>query len=80
MSLIDEINADGVDKGGLVFSAVLIFVGTVAVVGWLLQWIWNAFVPDLFGLPEATWKQMVLMYLFFKTLQTKININIRKTS
>lgn len=61
-----------------VLLAVTVLFGTAAVVGWILQFLWNNFAPELFGLPEATWKHMFLMFLFFKFLQTSTNVNIKK--
>lgn len=49
------------------------FVGTwivVILVGFLLAWfamlLWNITMPDVFGLPEATYKQMFALYLLIK--------------
>lgn len=61
-----------------VLLAVVVLFGTAAVVGWILQLLWNNFVPELFGLPEATWKHMFLMFLFFKFLQTIPKVNVKK--
>ena len=56
--------------GLLVFSAVftvLAAIGLFAVIGFILGWflalLWNYVMPDLFGLPEATWSQMFVLYL-----------------
>ena len=56
--------------GLLVFSAVftvLAAIGIFAVIGLILGWflalLWNYVMPDLFGLPEATWSQMFVLYL-----------------
>jgi hypothetical protein len=59
----------------LVFSAVatvLAAIGLFAVIGLILGWflalLWNYVMPDLFGLPEATWSQMFILYLLVQAL------------
>lgn len=59
----------------LVFSAVftvLAAIGLFAVIGlilgWFLAFLWNYVMPDLFGLPEATWSQMFVLYLLVQAL------------
>lgn len=49
------------------------FVGTwivVILIGFLLAWfamlLWNITMPDVFGLPEITYKQMFALYLLIK--------------
>ena len=61
--------------GLLVFSAVftvLAAIGIFAVIGLILGWflalLWNYVMPDLFGLPEATWSQMFVLYLLVQAL------------
>ena len=61
--------------GLLVFSAVftvLAAIGLFAVIGLILGWflalLWNFVMPDLFGLPEATWSQMFVLYLLVQAL------------
>lgn len=51
------------------------FVGTwiaVILIGFLLAWfamlLWNITMPDVFGLPEITYKQMFSLYLIIKIL------------
>lgn len=51
------------------------FVGTwiaVILIGFLLAWfamlLWNITMPDVFGLPEITYKQMFSLYLLIKIL------------
>lgn len=42
----------------------------VILVGFLLAWfamlLWNITIPDVFGLPEVTYKQMFALYLLIK--------------
>ena len=61
--------------GLLIFSAVftvLAAIGIFAVIGLILGWflalLWNYVMPDLFGLPEATWSQMFVLYLLVQAL------------
>lgn len=65
------------------FVAVGGLVGTIAsvallglVIGWLLAIMWNFAMPSLFGLPEATWSQMFVLFvmirLIFGTGQSKV--------
>lgn len=46
------------------------------VIGWLLAIMWNFAMPSLFGLPEATWSQMFVLFvmirLIFGTGQSKV--------
>lgn len=51
------------------------FVGAwivVILIGFLLAWfamlLWNITMPDVFGLPEITYKQMFYLYLIIKIL------------
>ena len=51
------------------------FVGAwivVILIGFLLAWfamlLWNITMPDVFGLPEITYKQMFSLYLIIKIL------------
>lgn len=59
----------------LVFSAVLTVVAAIGlfaviglILGWFLALLWNFVMPDLFGLPEATWSQMFILYLLVQAL------------
>jgi hypothetical protein len=61
--------------GLLVFSAlltVLAAIGLFAIIGLILGWflalLWNYVMPALFGLPEATWSQMFILYLLVQAL------------
>ena len=56
--------------GVLVFSAVFTILAAIGIfavigliIGWFLALLWNYVMPDLFGLPEATWLQMFILYL-----------------
>lgn len=60
--------------GVLVFSAVItilvamgIFAVIGLVIGWFIALLWNFVMPDLFGLPEATWSQMFVLYILIQT-------------
>lgn len=51
------------------------FIGTwivVILIGFLLAWfamlLWNITMPDVFGLPEITYKQMFALYLLIKII------------
>ena len=59
------------------------FVGTwivVILIGFLLSWfamlLWNITMPDVFGLPEITYKQMFALYLLCNLL-FRTNISIK---
>jgi hypothetical protein len=61
--------------GGLVATiASVAILGLV--IGWLLAILWNFAMPSLFGLPEATWSQMFVLFvmirLIFGTGQSKV--------
>lgn len=61
--------------GGLVATiASVALLGLV--IGWLLAIMWNFAMPSLFGLPEATWSQMFVLFvmirLIFGTGQSKV--------
>lgn len=44
----------------------------VILIGFLLAWfamlLWNITMPDVFGLPEITYKQMFALYLLIKII------------
>ena len=61
--------------GGLVATiASVALLGLV--IGWLLAIMWNFAMRSLFGLPEATWSQMFVLFvmirLIFGTGQSKV--------
>lgn len=61
--------------GGLVITiAGVALLGLV--IGWLLAIMWNYAMPSLFGLPEADWSQMFVLFvlarLMFGTGQNKV--------
>ena len=61
--------------GGLVVTiASVAILGLV--IGWLLAIMWNFAMPSLFGLPEADWSQMFVLFvmirLIFGTGQSKV--------
>lgn len=59
-----------------------IFIGTwliVILIGFLFAWfavmLWNIVMPDVFGLPEITYKQMFALYLLCNLfLRTNVSI------
>ena len=59
------------------------FVGTwivVILIGFLFAWfamlLWNITMPDVFGLPEITYKQMFALYLLIKIIfGSKVSFN-----
>lgn len=59
-----------------------IFIGTwliVILIGFLFAWfavmLWNIVMPDVFGLPEITYKQMFALYMLCNLfLRTNISI------
>ena len=59
------------------------FVGTwivVILIGFLFAWfamlLWNITMPDVFGLPEITYKQMFALYLLCNLL-FRTNVSIK---
>lgn len=57
------------------FVAVGGFVITIAgvallglVIGWLLAIMWNFTMPSLFGLPEADWSQMFVLFVMIRLM------------
>ena len=60
-----------------------IFIGTwliVILIGFLFAWfavmLWNIVMPDVFGLPEITYKQMFALYLLCNLL-IRTNVSIK---
>lgn len=59
-----------------------IFIGTwliVILIGFLFAWfavmLWNIVMPDVFGLPEITYKQMFALYMLCNLfLRTNVSI------
>jgi hypothetical protein len=52
----------------------------VILIGFLLAWfamlLWNITMPDVFGLPEITYKQMFALYLLIKIIfGSKVSFN-----
>lgn len=46
------------------FSWYVINIGGFFLFGWLLQLVWNAFIPELFGLPAlGYWQSVGLMFI-----------------
>lgn len=53
--------------GGLVVTiTVVALLGLV--IGWLLAIMWNYAMPSLFGLPEADWTQMFILFVMIRLL------------
>ena len=53
--------------GGLVITIIgVVFLGLV--IGWLLAIMWNYAMPSLFGLPEATWSQMFVLFVLIRLM------------
>ena len=62
------------------FSAILVFLLYVLIIGSVVMWLWNYIMPTVFGLPELSWLQSLGIYalaqLFFQarvTLRTHKN-------
>lgn len=64
-----------------VFSAVIVFLIYVLIVGTVVMWLWNWLMPMIFGLPELTWMQSLGIYalaqMFFQSCVT-LNNNTNK--
>lgn len=56
-----------------IFILVLIGLGF----SWFLAILWNAVMPDIFNLPEATAWQMFLMYLLINLAKNGISFNMK---
>lgn len=52
----------------------------IILIGFLLSWfamlLWNIIMPDVFGLPEITYKQMFALYLLCNLL-FRTNVSIK---
>lgn len=53
--------------GGLI-TTILVVVLLGLVIGWLLAIMWNFAMPSLFGLPEADWTQMFVLFVMIRLL------------
>jgi hypothetical protein len=60
-----------------------IFIGTwliVILIGFLFAWfavmLWNIVMPDVFGLPEITYKQMFALYMLCNLL-LRTNMSVK---
>lgn len=60
-----------------------IFIGTwliVILIGFLFAWfavmLWNIVMPDVFGLPEITYKQMFALYMLCNLL-LRTNVSVK---
>ena len=53
--------------GGVIVTIVgIVLLGLV--IGWLLAIMWNFAMPSLFGLPEADWTQMFVLFVMIRLL------------
>lgn len=58
-----------------VFSAVIVFLLYVLIVGTVVMWLWNFLMPTIFGLPELTWLQSLGMYALAQMLfQSRVTL------
>lgn len=57
--------------GGLAVGGLAIAAGLALLFGFILMWLWNWLMPDIFGLPIITfwqaWGLVVLSHILFKT-------------
>ncbi|MBC2838427.1 hypothetical protein [Robiginitalea sp. SC105] len=58
----------GVTKGFKIFFLVLFGIGVFFLVGYLLMYLWNWLMPELFGLPAVTYWQAFGILLLAKLL------------
>ncbi|MTI86194.1 MAG: hypothetical protein FH756_20450 [Firmicutes bacterium] len=54
--MIETLPAYGV-AAGIIPLMILLFVGLIFLFTWLLQWLWNITMPDVFGLKVITFWQ-----------------------
>lgn len=55
----------------LIIGGIILFVGLAFLFGFVVMWLWNWLMPDIFGLPEITywqaWGLLVLSHILFKS-------------
>lgn len=60
---------------GALLGVFLVAIGFIAIFTYPTMWIWNALVPNLFGLPELTfWQTFGLMVLIRLLIPTSTKI------
>ena len=61
------------------FSAILVFLLYVLIIGSVVMWLWNCIMPTVFGLPKLSWLQSLGIYalaqLFF---QSRVTLHLNK--
>lgn len=63
---------------GWIMMVVIITFGLLALFGWVGSIIWNAVMPQIFGLPHTTMKDMILLWWLGKFLFSPISSNSQK--
>ncbi|OFZ18179.1 MAG: hypothetical protein A3D92_22445, partial [Bacteroidetes bacterium RIFCSPHIGHO2_02_FULL_44_7] len=53
---------------GLILLGIIAIVGLAILFGFVIMWLWNWLMPELFGLPVVTYWQAVGLFILFKIL------------
>ena len=53
---------------GMILFGIVAIVGLAILFGFVIMWLWNWLMPDLFGLPSLTYWQAVGLFILFKIL------------
>lgn len=58
---------------GVIIGILALFIGILLFCSWAVQWLWNSFVPDIFGLVELTYGQAMSLFILCSFLFGKYN-------
>ena len=63
----------------MVVAVLIIIVGVIIAVAWITQIVWNAVMPDVFGLPIITfWQALLLQILSWLLIKSSPSLNNEK--
>jgi len=54
--------------GGLIFLAIIGITGLAILFGFIIMWLWNWLMPEIFGLPSLTYWQAIGLFILSKIL------------
>ena len=72
---------DKIKLGLIVFTlGIILAVVLGALIAFPIMWLWNALMPDIFGLPELTYLQSWGLYILSGLLIKSSNVNTNNNS
>ncbi|WP_203257970.1 hypothetical protein [Hyunsoonleella ulvae] len=65
---------------GMIIFGIIAITGLAILFGFVLMWLWNWLMPELFGLPKVTYWQAAGLFILFKVLIGGCGSSSRKCS